>query len=365
MKKVVAMTVKLGDIAKKAGVSLTTASRIINGDKNMSVSKETEDRIWKFVHELGYETAKIKSPSKSNKRKGTSKTKNIGLILTETKEMFEDTFFSKIIHGIEQELIIQRHNLYFAYTAYDLEDPIILSNVLNSGCDGIIFIGSLPINLYNQLTSRISNCVSIFDVPDENPIECITIDYEKNAYMVVKKMIEFGHRNIAFIGGPTYFKSIEEISDDYSYSYEGRFRGYCKALLESGIKKNHNIIKDGNWDIEVAYKKMGEILDSNEKVSAVFAAGDRIALGAMRAIQEKGKNIPDDISVAGFDDIEIAKYLNPPLTTVNYPKEEMGRLAVKVLVEKINMDKRSDNLIKTILLPSKVVERGSIRNLKG
>lgn len=355
------MAVKLGDIAKKAGVSLTTISRVINLDKNLSVSKETEEKIWKFVHELGYKTNKSKTASESMK---TSKIKNIGYILTRAKETFEDTFFIKIIYGIEQELIAQRHNLGFANTAYDLEDPVMLNNILNSGCDGVIFIGSVPENLYNLLVSRIPSCVSIFAIPENKPIDCITVDFEKYSYMIVDKMIQMGHTNIAFIGGASYFHSPEETEAGGFYNHEGRYCGYLKALLVNGININHNIIKDGNWDIEIAYMKMVEILDGNIKVTAVFAASDRMAIGAMRAIQERGWSIPADISLAGFDDIEISKYLNPPLTTVYYPKEEMGRIAVKLLLESIhNIDNRVDDIQRTVLLPSSIVTRDSIRSL--
>jgi len=357
------MAIKLGDIAKKAGVSLSTVSRVINGDKNISVSKETEEKIWKYVNELGYKTNKLKAASGKNKRKNISRTKNIGYILTHGKEEFEDSFFAKVIHGIEQELIMQRHNLCFAYTAYDLEDPVVLNHALNSGCDGVIFIGTIPIDLYNLFVRQIPSCIAIFDVPYENPVDCITVDFEKYAYLLVKEIIKLGHRHIAFIGGTNYFTTMERSGEGNIYNFEGRFRGYLKALYDSGIGINYNIIKDGNWDIETAYKKMGEILDSNEKVTALFAAGDRMAIGAMRAIQERGKNVPDDISLVGFDDIEIARYLNPPLTTVYYPKDEMGRIAVKTLIEKINnLDNKC--LAKTIILPSNIVERGSVKKIK-
>jgi LacI family transcriptional regulator len=358
------MAVKLGDIAKKAGVSLTTASRVINGDKYISVSKETEEKIWKYVDELGYKRNKTKAPSQGNKPKRNQRVKNIGYILTRSREEFEDTFFSKIIHGIEQELLANRHNLIFAYTATDLEDPVILNSILNSACDGLIFIGSIPISFYNIITSRIINCMQIFEMPIENPINCITVDFEKYAYLIVRKMIQMGHRNIAFIGGFGYSFTSEEVGDGLFFNHEARMQGYLKALIDNNIDINKNIIKDAGWDIEAAYKKMAEILCSGEKITAVFCSSDRMAIGAMKAIHEKGLNIPNDISMAGFDDIEIARYLNPPLTTVSYPKEEIGRIAVKYLIEYSNFTKTNDESYpRTIIFPSNIMIRDSIKKI--
>lgn len=358
------MAVKLGDIAKKAGVSLTTVSRVINMDKNISVSKETEEKIWMYAQTMGYKTNKNKSLADNGKKKKTASIKNIGYILTLKKENFEDSFFSKVIHGIEQELIEQRHNLAFAYTAHDMEDQVVLNNILNSECDGCLIVGTIPFEYYSLLIDRIPNCVAIFDVPEEKIIDCITVEHEKYAYSLVRMMIEAGHRNIAFIGGTGYHISPEIYGGRYFNDREERFQGYIKALLESDIKINFNIIKDGSWDIEVAYRKMREILDGNEKITAVFAATDRMAIGAMRAIQERGMTIPEDISVVGFDDIEIAKYLNPALTTVYYPKEEIGRYAVKVLLDRIASDSDISRIPKKIMLPSNIVERDSLKSIK-
>jgi LacI family transcriptional regulator len=351
------MAVKLKDVAGLAGVSMTTVSRILNADKTLSVSKETEEKVWKAVHELGYKSNKGASSSSG---KGSKHTKTIGYILQGTKEKFEDAFFSKIIHGIEQEIIAERLSLKFAYTVSDLEDAVIWHNVLHSEVDGLVFIGEIPAPYYDALVRQIPQCVGTFTVSEHNPVDCIAVDYEP-AYKLVRKLIHAGHTDIAFIGGSHYNKSPEDIGEGAFFNQEARFQCYLKALYESGIPIRPEMIKDGNWDIETAYRKMTEILESGSTVTAVYAAGDRMAIGAMRAIQDKGLRIPEDISIASFDDIEMAKYVNPPLTTVDYPKEEIGRLAVSVLIE--NMAKDGPNeLPRKILLPSRIIERASIQN---
>lgn len=348
--------VTLKHIAEKAGVSQSTVSRVINGDSSMSVSKETEERIWHSVNETGYKF-NIGTNSSTNKL-------NIGYILTITKEKFEDTFFSTVIYGIEQGLIVNRCNLFFTYTIRDLEDPKVLNNVLNSECDGLIIIGSQNIDIYNLLIERIPCCISLFDVPNENSIDCVTTDYEKYSYKMIKKIIDMGHREIAFIGGKGYYMTPEDYCSNSSfYDHEARLRGYIKALNDSNIPVNNKILKDGDWDIETAYNKMTDILDSGEKVTAVFAAGDKMAIGVMRAILDKNLNVPGDISVAGFDDIPISAYLTPPLTTVSYPKEEIGRAAVRVLLENIKSGKKNTEFPRKIMFGCNIVERESLRSL--
>jgi LacI family transcriptional regulator len=350
------MAAKLKDVAGHAGVSMATVSRILNADKTLSVSRETEEKVWKAVQELGYKSNKGLSSASGKSNKNT---KTVGYILQVTKEKFEDSFFSKIIYGIDQEIIAQRLSLKFAYTVFDLEDPVIWHNVLHSEVDGLVFIGEIPAPFYDALVKQIPHCVATFLVPDDNPIDCITVDYEP-VYKLVRSMIKAGHTDIAFIGGGNYQHSPENTREGTFFNQEARFQCYLKALFENGIPIRPEIIKDGKWDIEIAYHKMTEILESGSKITAVFAAGDRMAIGAMRAIQEKGLKIPGDISIASFDDIEMASYLNPPLTTVYYPKEEIGRLAVNVLIENMQKEERNQ-LPRKILLPSQIVERASFK----
>jgi DNA-binding LacI/PurR family transcriptional regulator len=346
------MNIRLKDVAKQAGVSITTASRVLKSDSNISASKETKEKIWKAAKELGYQN--------TNQAKQKMSSMNIGFILQMTKERFEDTFFSEIIYGIEQEIIQQKLNLAFAYIVFDLDDPAVKRSVLTSGVDGLIFIGVIPENHFSALVNAFPNCVSTLSVPSNNSIDCITIDYEDTVHLLIRQMIEYGHKDIAFIGGSGYAISPEESQDGVFFKHEKRFQGYLKALVDCGITIKPEIIKDGNWEMEIAYYKMLEILDSGVKITAVFAAGDRMAFGAMRAIQERGLRIPEDISIAGFDDVEMAQYISPPLTTIGYPKEEIGRLAVKLLIENMHTNKTYH---KKIVLPTYIVERSSIKRI--
>lgn len=344
---------RLKDIAEQIGVSLATVSRVMNGDKEFSVSKETEEKILQCAKELGY-----KPPQRKKREEKQSATgKRIGYILTTTKEKFEDSCFSTIIHGIETEALKHNCSIQFAHSVLDLSNANLLEHVLQTEADGIILIGNIPKDLYQLFTRRFTNAISIFDAPEEEAIDCITVEYEKPFYQLTKKMIACGRKKIAYIGGETYRVSLEEGSNLFDKKDE-RFQGYLKALIDSGISADCGIVKNGHWDMETSYLKMKEMLESEKEIDAVLAAGDKMALGAMRAISEKGLRIPQDISIAGFDNIETTNYVNPRLTTVNYPKEELGRQSVKMLLDCIK--EKNACIGKRVILPSEIVERDSI-----
>lgn len=351
------MTVRLADIAREAGVSLTTVSRVVNRDKSMSVSKETEERIWKLVREMGYS-------GKGTKARCVIKTKkeqNIGYILTQDARDFSDTYFSEIISGVEQELLQQGHNLAFAYRSYDITDPTIFHKIVNTGCDGLIIIGEVPEEYLKQLTEKIPCSVALLSQYPQASVDLVTLDFEYYSFKMVEKIISLGHRRIAHIGGLLGDRQINRSSLVSYDGLDGRTRGYLVAMMTNCLPIDSDLIADGKWRTEDAYVCTKKWLEEGKKFSALFAASDRMAIGAMRSIQEKGLRVPDDISVVGYDDIEIGKYLNPMLTTVTYSKENLGRYAVKLLLEQID-DKQKDVLVKgkKLTLPCHIVERDSL-----
>ena len=351
------MAVRLADIAKRAGVSLTTVSRVVNKDKNMSVSKETEDKIWELVNEMGY-VAKKTAPKHTSKEK---KELNIGYVLTQEARDFSDTYFSEIIRGLEQELLRQGHNLAFAYRSYDLTNSAILNKILSMNCDGIIIIGEVPEEQLKELTEKIPCSVSLLSNYPNESVDLLTLDFEYYAFKVVEWMISLGHRRIAHIGGNFRDKQINRGSLVSYERLDGRTRGYLTAMLTNCLPIDSDLIADGKWKTEDAYECMKKWLEEGRKFSAVFASSDRMAIGAMKSIQEKGLRIPEDISVVGFDDIEIGKYLNPMLTTVSYSKEDLGRYAVDLLLDQIN-DNGKGTLVKgkKLTLPCRIIDRESL-----
>jgi DNA-binding LacI/PurR family transcriptional regulator len=338
---------KLSEVAKHAGVSLATVSRILNNDTSFSVAPETVERVLQSARELGYEK-KSRKATKKRTAQAPKETLRIGYVLTMTREKFQDYCFSHIIYGIEQEALDQGYTIVFSYGESDLENPQVLQTVLSSHIDGLILIGSIPKQLFKVLSERFPQVTS----------DRITVEFEKPFYELTKLLIERGRRNIAFIGGDLW-SSPQDIDPIHLFDrHDERFIGYLKAHYNYNIPINKALIKNAKWEIEESYNLMTELLTSGETIDAVAAASDKMAIGAMRAIREFGLTIPDDISIIGFDNLETANFVTPRLTTVNYPKEELGRLAVRILSE--NITGKSICKGKKMVLPSTLVIRDSI-----
>ena len=346
------MATKLSDVAERAGVSLTTVSRVINYDKTMNVTKETEEKIWESVHELGY---KVKPKKRSTST--SSKNKNIGYIVTKDESSFDDIYFSDINKGIEAELISKKCNLSFALSAEEFSAAELKEKCDSIDCDGIIFIGEVPFSICQHFYNKGIAAVEMLRGYDEFKNDRISINFERASYLLVDRMIQLGHKNIAFLGDTTGFTE-ERIN---LFDYEGRFRGYAMALLANQISLSPELIININWEMEKAYTETKKLLASQDNITAIFAANDKVAIGAMRAIQEHGYSIPEDISVTGCDNIEFSQYVTPPLTTIAYPRSELGREAVRILLEKIHSsDPITKSCTRNIQFAAQIIERKSV-----
>lgn len=344
------MPVRLSDVAERAGVSLTTVSRVINHDKTMNVSRETEEKIWACVQELGYK-------AKKRKTKKQSRTKHIGYIVTKNEYSFDDSYFSDIIKGIESELIASKCNLSFALSAEEYAEFETIKKENLASCDGVIFIGDIPKETHDFFYDAKIPTVDILYGHVNFEQDQITIDLYNSSYFLVDSLIRHGLDHIVFIGDTSGFApGYAEL-----LSYEDRFRGYITALLCNGRTVEPDLVLDVNWDMETAYMKIQKLLATRKDISAVFAANDRMAIGAMRAIQEAGYTIPGDISVVGFDNIEFSQYVNPPLTTISYPRKELGQEAVRMLLNKLSSPPPEERTYgKNIIFSAHILERGSV-----
>jgi DNA-binding LacI/PurR family transcriptional regulator len=334
----------------------------LNGDASFSVSKETEDRIWQAANELGYRKNRIKN---TRCREGASNTKKIGYIIDWNKEKFDDTSYMAIIHGIEQEMLDQKQQLVFSYKADVLNNPLVINSIVSGLCDGVVLLGAIPLENYNLIARIVPHVVCVLEAPYNSPLDCVTVDFEEYSYLLVSNLILKGHKRIAFIGGPTYGAVEYPFLPGRHYEYEARLRGYLKAHADHGIEIDKALVCNVNWDTERAYTCTKELIGACS-LTAIFASCDRLAIGSMRAIHECGLSVPDDISIVGYDDAEISRYLSPSLTTVQYAKEDIGRIAVKLLIERINNNTEvsGDETGKRIIFPQKIIYRDSVKSIR-
>ncbi len=351
------MAIKLIDVAEKAGVSMTTVSRVINHDKTMNVSKETEEKIWESVKELGYQIKK-----KTTKSTVRSKTKNIGYVLTKDEFSFEDSYFSDIIRGIESELISHKCNLSFALSVNEMNTDNLHKKLEPFICDGVILIGDIPFHISQYFAENQIPAVEIFKGFDQFKNDRISINFEHSSYQLVDRLIGLGHKKILYLGDISGF----EPDSFHLFEYEERLQGYVMAHLAHHLDISPSLIRNINWDMETSYIETKKILQGCHSITAVFAANDRMAIGAMRAIQELGYSIPSDISVVGCDNIEFSQYVTPPLTTIAYPREELGKEAIRVLLNRIKYPENAvSGFTKNIKFSTKIIERGSVAQAPG
>jgi DNA-binding LacI/PurR family transcriptional regulator len=302
----------MSQIAKLAGVSIATVSRTFRSPER--VRPAVRDRILRICEKHDY----VYNAAAGDLSR--QKTNIIGVLIpTANKSVFGDTFMA--IQEKSQEL-------HFSTIAGNtLYDRTIEKNLLRQFQErrvaGIIFTGFTigGERLVRQLMERKIACVVIWEKLEETDINYVGFDNFKAAYQATDHLAKLGHRRIGLIVGP--HQKVGRVKK--------RFDGYKQALNDHGIPFDQTIVVATEPDLLEGRQAMGQILSAKNPPTAVFAASDRLAIGGLATIKERGLRVPQDISLVGFDDVEFAPYCDPPLTTVRVPAKEMGALAVKVL----------------------------------
>jgi LacI family transcriptional regulator len=307
--------VTISDVAEKAGVSKQTVSRVINDRPN--VADHTRGRIKDVIEKLGYHPDPI-----ARSMRGSSHT--LGCITPN----LSDYKFSSIVQAAQAEA---RKMGFFlltgsAQTEYDVQP--LLNEILSRRVDGLLVINPRDDDRYIYLLPLIEQGVPIVyikNTPVDENVSAVSLDDETGGYMATQYLIQLGHTNIAAIQGLTN----EECT-------KGRLAGFRKAFHEAGLQINPGILANGDWTASSGNQAIKDLLKNGEDFSAVFAHNDRMAVGAIRALRESGRRVPDDVSVIGYDDIPLSSYFDPPMTTVRQPIEEFGRIGAQILIEALD-----------------------------
>ena len=328
------------DVAKAANVSITTVSRVIN-HKSEGVSDETRDRIIKVMKDLKYQ------PNRIARGLVTKKTNTLGLILPD----IANPFFPEIARGVEDTANIYGYNVILCNTDDRADKEELYINVLKEKCvDGIIFTSSA-----GPAAGHIQKLAD-FDMPfvlldryiDTGKLPGVYSDGFGGMYQMTSYLFKMGHRDIAYIGGPE------------GRSAKKRYDGFEQAARAYGLILKKKLIEEGNYKISGGREAMSRLLKRGGGFTAVLCANDLTAVGAMETLKKKGYRIPEDISVAGFDDIQLAGYVEPKLTTVAQPCYEMGELSTRMLIKLIEglaLEKQE------IILKPELVIRNSVKRV--
>ena len=309
-------SVTIRDVAKHAAVSVATISRFIN--QKVPVSQDVAERIQQVMLDLNYK------PHAAARHLATRRTQTIGLIL---HNMHTD-FFGPLLSGIETVVNQYQFNLlvatYKSDKRKDSQPPIGPHNT-----DGmLVFADSLSVDHLTQLCRTKFPLVLIHRTPPVNlTIPFVTVENKAATRKIVDHLIEVhGRRQIVFMHGP------REQEDSH-----WREQGYRDSLDAHGISFNKNLVINGEFSGEVAYQNLKTLIDNNQvPFDAVFSGDDDAGIGTLTALHEAGMRVPEDVSVVGFDDSRLSPFLNPPLTTVRAPTEEVGRCAARLLFDLIN-----------------------------
>jgi len=330
------------DIAQKAGVSLATVSRVLNYDNTLSVTDETKKRIFEVAEELEYKTVKERSVLRNN-----DKRLKIGIIhWYSEKEELGDPYYLSIRMGIEKECSEKNIDVVKIFKKEEQYGNSAIENF-----DGIMAIGKFSREDIDNFSKYSSNIVFIDSSPNERKFDSVIIDFKEAMIEVLKYLMQLGHKEIGYIGGREYIGPNKELIRDK------REKTFYDFMRENSLY-NPNYVRTGKFTAEDGYKLMKRMLENEEIPTAFFIASDTMATGAIKAIHESSLNVPEDISIVGFNDIATSKYLVPPLTTVKVYTEFMGVTAVGLLLERIN---ESRDISKKIVIPFELIIRESCK----
>lgn len=314
---------RLRDVAQRAGVSLGTASNVLS--QKVAVAPETRERVLRAVEELGYRWKSHARPAHRPQASGPLAV--IGAVgkISGTEFMTSNPFYSHILTGIERECRRQHISLMLAHIATDAYSrPVSLPPMLlDDHVDAVIIVGTFLENTIHMIGDRFDKPVALVEAYSPgNRFDSVLIDNEAGAARAVDHLVALGHRHIGLIGStPDAYPSIRE-----------RRRGFQAALHAHGISAHYII--DSLLDREESYRATLELLHRSPRVSAIFACNDDVAMGVYRAAAELGRQIPRDLSVVGFDNIDLAAQCVPPLTTLHVDKQLLGTMAVRHLVDR-------------------------------
>ncbi|MGD8192299.1 catabolite control protein A [Brevibacillus ginsengisoli] len=332
------MPITIYDVAREAGVSMATVSRVVNGNPN--VKPTTRKKVLAAIERLGYR------PNAVARGLASKKTTTVGVIIPDISSMF----FSELARGIEDIATMYKYNIILCNSDQRLEKELQLINtLLEKQVDGLLFMGGEVKEDHLQALSTASVPVVLAATRDaDNVLPSVTIDHFQAAYDATKLFIDEGHKRIAMITGPA--------NDPLGGLV--RFEGYKKALEDAGIPFHEALVANGNYMYKTGLSHMNDFLKLSEPPTAVFAASDEMAIGAIHAVQDAGLRVPQDIEVMGYDNVRLAEMVRPRLTSVVQPMYDIGAVAMRLLTKYMNNEHVEEHVV---LLPHRIEYRQSTK----
>lgn len=338
------MGVTINDIAKAAKVSPSTVSRTIAN--NPRISERTREKIYKLMKEMNYHPNMI---ARSLAKKST---KIIGVVVTgSTEKAFQHPFFPEILRGIASVAYKNKYKILISSVNSAKEEKKVVNEFAKSGITaGIILLASRVKNPSIGELMEIGFPFVVVGRPEnEREVNWVDNDNVSIGYDLTKHFIEMGHKEIAFLGAsPEFIVTLD------------RLKGYKKALADHNIPVKNELIVEGKFVDDTGYGLMQELLDKGIMPTGVIACDDLLAFGAIKLLNERKLKVPDDIAVAGFNNVPLDEYFNPPLTSVDVNAFSLGAKAFDLLIANIDSEYKS---VDRAMVPAQMIIRKS--TLKG
>jgi DNA-binding LacI/PurR family transcriptional regulator len=333
------------DVARMAGVSRTTVSFVLNQNEGVSISKATRQRVLKAAKKLNYH------PNAAGRKLVSGKSDTLGLVLHQSPEqVFADAFLPQVILGVEQAAM--RLGFHVLLKQVDPKDKAGYVRLIRENhVDGIILSG--PRQDDDEIVRLHREGVPVMllgQMPDTN-LPVVDVNATSGAETAVNHLIEMEHERIGMItNAPLSYTSSQQRRD-----------GYLHALHHANLKADSGLIKEGNYTPASGYYAMNELLNESPRPTAVFVASDVVAMGAILAIRRAGLHIPDDVAMVGFDDIPLAEYFDPPLTTIRLPAFGLGLAAAQRVIQLIKGKSLDQNEI--LMETELIIRESTLRSL--
>ncbi|GGE55305.1 catabolite control protein A [Pullulanibacillus camelliae] len=330
------MSATIYDVAREAGVSMATVSRVVNGNPN--VKPTTRKKVQDAIKRLGYR------PNAVARGLASKKTTTVGVIIPDISSIF----FSELARGIEDIATMYKYNIILSNSDQNEDKELhLIQTMLGKQVDGIVFMGGkISDNLIEEFKQSPVPIVLAATLDERQTIPSVNIDYDQAAYDAVSYFIDRGHKRIAAVSGPLH----DPING------KKKIEGYNRALKEGNIKPDEELIIAGDYTYDSGKEATEQLLALQEPPTAIFASNDEMALGVIHQIQDTGLNVPNDIEVVSCENTRLAQMVRPTLSSVVLPMYDIGAVAMRLLTKYMNKEKVDDN---TVVLPHRMEYRGS------
>ena len=306
------------DVAQRAGVSRTTVSFVINNTPGKSITETTRQRVLAAAAELGY------SPNEAARTLAMSRRRSIGLLICHSQFVYTDAFIMRVVEGMT--LAVNRARLQLVIHPISLKEARYIEIAERLGVDGLVLINAHDNDPGLEQIVRTQFPTVAMDYLPDIAVDQVYVDGRHAAQTAVNHLVELGHRRIAMI---THASAIFAAARQ-------RIEGYRASLDRARIPPRDEYMRTGDFSDQSGFEAMQQLLSLPEPPTAVFAGNDVIAYGALDAIHQSGLLVPRDISLVGFDDDYLSRFVNPPLTTMALPAAGMGSTAVTMLLNRID-----------------------------